>query len=84
MCHQSVGLVARHLEAAGIPTVVVAILRAPSLRLRTPRTLLVSGARGRTAGEPGDRAGQVATVRAALALLAADVEPGAIEVLPSA
>lgn len=72
------GLVARHLEEAGIPTVVVSGMRVPVERVKPPRTLLVTGARGQTVGAPGDPAGQRAVVAAALRLLAAAVEPGHI------
>lgn len=72
------GLIARHLEAAGIPTVTLANMRRPVMRIKPPRTLLRRGPRGRTVGEPGDRAGQLVVVRAALQLLHHVVEPGTV------
>jgi D-proline reductase (dithiol) PrdB len=75
-----VGLVARHLEAAGIATVVISRMRVPMERVKPPRTLLVGGDRGQTIGAPGDRTGQRAVVAAALRLLAEATEPGQIQV----
>jgi hypothetical protein len=72
VCHESVGLVARALEAAGIPT--VAVFTRPFAhvagRLRVPRVLVTPHLVGRTIGPVGDRERQREVVEAALRLLA--------------
>ena len=71
MCHGSVGLVARALEAAGIPTVSVFIAAFEHVagRLRLPRVLVTPHLMGRTIGPVGDPGRQRSVVEAALALL---------------
>ena len=71
MCHGSVGLVARALEAAGIPTVAVFVRAFAHVagRLRVPRVLVTPHLVGRTIGPVGDRARQREVVQAALRLL---------------
>lgn len=64
------GLIARAIEARGIPTVVLAVRRGLIAGTRPPRVLLTPFDRGQTVGEPGDAAGQRAVLRRALALLA--------------
>jgi D-proline reductase (dithiol) PrdB len=73
-----VGLVARHLEGAGIPTVCLANAPVPTQRVRPPRVLMVGAPRGATVGPAGDRAAQAAVVRAALGLLQRPLGPGAV------
>ena len=80
MCTQSVGLVAGVLEAAGIATVCVALVRRVAERVRPPRALAVPFPFGRPLGAPHDPTGQRAVVARALALLAA---PGPGPVLES-
>jgi hypothetical protein len=72
VCHGSVGLVARALEEAGIPTVCVFVEAFEHVagRLRLPRVLITPHLMGRTIGPVGDRARQTEVVEAALALLA--------------
>lgn len=71
MCHGSVGLVARALEAHGIPTVslFVRAFRHVATRLGVPRVLVTPHLMGRTTGPVGDRVRQRAVVEAALELL---------------
>ena len=71
MCHGSVGLVARALEAAGIPTVSVFVRAFAHVagKLRLPRVLVTPHLMGRTVGPVGDRARQREGVAAALRLL---------------
>jgi len=78
VCHQTVCLVARHLESAGIPTLCLAsaldIVRAG----QPPRTAFVDYPLGHTAGRPFDRADQRRVVSRALEIFTAASEPGAI------
>lgn len=78
MCHESVGLVARALEAAGISTVSVFVdsFAHIAARLRVPRVLVTPHLVGRTMGPVGDRARQRKTVEAALRLLVEAPAPG--------
>lgn len=80
MCHGSVGLVARAFEAAGIPTVCVAV-QAFQHRMEAigvPRTLITPHLMGRTIGPVGDRERQRRVVAAALDLLETATEPGSV------
>lgn len=54
VCHQSVSLVARHLEANGIPTVVVGSARDIIEEIGVPRFLFVDFPLGYPTGRPGD------------------------------
>jgi len=71
VCHGSVGLVARELEANGIPTVSVFVEAFAHVagRLRLPRVLITPHLMGRTVGPVGDRGRQSEVVEAALDLL---------------
>lgn len=52
LCHQSVGLVARALELAGIPTMTLAVVRDVVESVRPPRVALYNGEIGSVAGKP--------------------------------
>lgn len=69
MCNQSVGLVAGELEARGIATVCVALVRSIAERVRPPRALVVPFPFGAPLGAEGAER-QRDVVRQALALLA--------------
>lgn len=82
MCHQTVGLVARTLEAAGIPTTSLSSCRTITASVRPPRAAFVDLPLGRTAGRPFERDEQRAIVRGALSLLETATGPGRIVDLP--
>jgi len=71
-------LIARAIEAQGIPTVCVVMNREIGGNVRAPRTLHVRFPYGAPLGPAGDAAIQMAVVREALALLETATEPGAI------
>jgi D-proline reductase (dithiol) PrdB len=52
LCHQSVGLVARMIEAGGIPTMTIAVLKDVAESVRPPRVALYHGELGSVAGKP--------------------------------
>lgn len=52
LCHQSVGLIARAIEAAGIPTMTLAVVRDVVESVRPPRVALYDGELGSVAGKP--------------------------------
>lgn len=76
-------LVARHLEANGIPTVCLGsaldILEAG----RAPRAVFVDYPLGHSTGRPFDAADQLGILRAALGVLDTAREPGRVEILPN-
>ena len=80
MCHVSVGHLARLMESAGIPTVVVAVaaFEAPLRKMMLPRVLLTPFLLGRPVGPVGDVQTQRTVLKAALDLLASAQEPGMI------
>ena len=69
MCHQTVSLVARHLEAAGIPTVILGSGRDIVEECGVPRFLFVDFPLGNPCGKPWDVPMQQAIVSGALDLL---------------
>ncbi|MPY95063.1 MAG: hypothetical protein GEV08_18990 [Acidimicrobiia bacterium] len=69
VCHQSVALVARHLEANGIPTVVVGSARDIIEEIGVPRFLFVDFPLGYPTGRPGDPEQQRSICSQALHLL---------------
>lgn len=69
MCHQTVSLVARHLEAAGIPTVVVGSARDIVEECAVARFLFVDFPLGNPCGKPWDTAMQDRILAEALDLL---------------
>lgn len=52
LCHQSVGLVARALELAGIPTMTLAVVKEIVESVRPPRVALYDGDIGSVSGKP--------------------------------
>ena len=69
MCHQTVSLGARHLEANGIPTVVIGCAKDIVEYVGVPRFLFSDFPLGNPAGKPLDRGSQDATLELALRLL---------------
>ncbi|GAB2179715.1 hypothetical protein [Dongia sp. agr-C8] len=69
VCHQSLSLVARHLEANGIPTVVMGAAKDIVERVGVPRFLFSDFPLGNAAGRPNDPASQDMTLKLALDLL---------------
>ncbi|HJR06032.1 MAG TPA: glycine/sarcosine/betaine reductase selenoprotein B family protein [Pyrinomonadaceae bacterium] len=52
LCHQTMGLAARALEAAGIPTIMLAVDKEAVERVRAPRAVYYTGEFGSVAGLP--------------------------------
>jgi hypothetical protein len=70
VCHQSLALAARHLEANGIATVVLGCARDVVEHVGVPRFLFSDFPLGNAAGRPHDPASQELTLLLALNLLA--------------
>jgi glycine/betaine/sarcosine/D-proline reductase family selenoprotein B len=69
ICHQSMCLTARALEAAGIPTVVMGCAKDIVEHVGVPRFIFSDFPLGNAAGKPKDAASQAATLELALKLL---------------
>jgi D-proline reductase (dithiol) PrdB len=75
VCHQSLSLVARHLESHGIPTVLMGCAKDIPEYCGVPRVFFSDFPLGNPAGRPNDPASQTATLELALRLL--ETAPGA-------
>jgi D-proline reductase (dithiol) PrdB len=73
-----VGLVARAIEAAGIPTVSLSIVREITEKTPPPRALYLRFPFGHALGEPGKREQQFAVLYRAFSLLFEADLPGTI------
>jgi D-proline reductase (dithiol) PrdB len=69
VCHQTVILVARHLEANGIPTVIMGCAKDIVEHCGVPRFLFSDFPLGNSAGRPHDVESQSVTLELALRLL---------------
>ena len=69
MCHQTVSLAARHLEANGIPTVVMGCAKDIVEHVGVPRFLFSDFPLGNPAGRPHDAASREFTLDLALRVL---------------
>lgn len=69
MCHQTVSLAARHLEAHGIPTVIMGCAKDIVEHCGVPRFLWSDFPLGNSAGRPFDIASQAETLELALRVL---------------
>ena len=69
MCHQTVSLAARHLDAHGIPTVVMGCGRDIVEHCGVPRFLFSDFPLGNSAGKPSDIESQRETLALALRVL---------------
>jgi D-proline reductase (dithiol) PrdB len=77
-----VGLVARVIEAAGIPTVTLNMIWVYQNVVGMPRVAAIEHPFGRPYGEVGDAEAQRAVLRAALGVFARARSPGHVEHLP--
>lgn len=75
MCNQSVGLIQRAIEYAGITTVSISLLREITEKIRPPRALFVPYPLGFPLGEPNNPPLQLRIMRAAFALLSRNDMP---------
>ena len=69
MCHQTVSLAARHLEAHGISTVIMGCAKDIVEHCGVPRLLFSDFPLGNSAGRPFDVASQTRTLELALRVL---------------
>jgi D-proline reductase (dithiol) PrdB len=76
LCHQSIGLVARAVELAGIPTMTLAVQKDVVESVRPPRVALHNGELGMVAGKPGWAEHQRRILDEALRLIEPMDQPG--------
>lgn len=76
LCHQTLGIVARGLENAGIPTMMLSVDAAETDRIRPPRTAYYVGQLGKVAGEPNWREHQLRILDEALRWTETFDQPG--------
>jgi len=76
LCHQSVSLIARGIEAAGIPTMTLAVDKEIMESVRPPRAALYQGQYGSVAGMPGFPEHQRRILDEALRLIEPTDQPG--------
>ncbi len=76
------GLVARAIERAGIPTVTLSVVRSMTDALPAPRNVFVRFRLGQVLGEPGHVAQQQAVLRDTLQAVDRMAQPGAVIELP--
>jgi D-proline reductase (dithiol) PrdB len=81
-CHQTVGLLARELEAVGISTILLAVSPEAVEKTAPPRTLLLRFPLGHVLGEPGNRIQHLTVLQDALAVLASACQPGTVVASP--
>jgi hypothetical protein len=82
VCHQSVGLIAREVEAAGIATLCMTSAYDITQAVNPPRAVFVDYPLGHQTGKPDDPDNQRAIVRDALAAFETIGKPGTIVKLP--
>lgn len=75
MCNQSVGLIQRAIEHAGMATVSISLLREITEKTQPPRALFVPYPLGYPLGEPNNPGLQTRIMRAAFTLLQRDDAP---------
>ena len=75
MCHQTVSLLARHLEANGIPTVIMGCAKDIVEHAGVPRFVFSDFPLGNSAGRPFDAESQAQTLELGLRVLEGAVGP---------
>ena len=79
MCYQTVGLIARHLEAIGIPTLCMGSALDIMEAANAPRAVFTDYPLGHTTGKPDDPQDQYEITRSGLEAFQTIREPGTIK-----
>tara|TARA_B100001559_G_scaffold80045_1_gene66480 strand:+ start:504 stop:809 length:306 start_codon:yes stop_codon:yes gene_type:complete len=82
VCNRSGGLIAREIEALGIPTVIIMMYKEMAGVVKPPRTVHVKFPFGRPMGEPNNKLQQKVIAQDALNVLHSCNTPGEIIELP--
>jgi hypothetical protein len=78
VCHQTVSLIARYLEAEGLPTLCLGSAHDILFAARPPRSVFVDYPLGHSAGRPFDAGDQQQVLNSALHAFEGITEPGEI------
>lgn len=76
LCHQTLGVLARGIEEAGIPTMLISVDKAVSEQVKAPRTNFYDGEYGSVAGEPNWQQYQLRILDEALRTMETFDQPG--------
>ncbi len=76
LCHQTMGIIARHIEDSGIPTMMLAVDTKMTDKIRPPRTAYYSGDFGSVAGQANFREHQLRILDEALRWTETFDQPG--------
>ena len=76
LCHQTLGIIARAVEASGIPTVNISVDPKSTDKVRPPRTAYYNGDFGSVAGKPNWREYQLRIIDETLRLMETFDQPG--------
>ena len=77
LCHQTLGIVARAIELANIPTMLLAVDRGMTDKVRPPRTAYYKGEFGSVAGKPNWKEFQLRVLDESLRWIETFDQPGA-------
>jgi D-proline reductase (dithiol) PrdB len=77
LCHQTMGIIARTLELANIPTIMLSVDGAMTDRVRPPRTAFYTGEYGSVAGKPNWKQHQLRILDETLRWIETFDQPGA-------
>lgn len=77
LCHQTLGVLARGIEAAGLPTMVISVDKTASEMVKAPRTNYYDGDLGSVAGQPNWREHQLRILDESLRTMETFDQPGA-------
>jgi hypothetical protein len=77
-----VGLLAREIEACGVTTVALALVRELAIAVKAPRMLFLHWPFGHALGEPGNRLQQLTVLHDAFSMAQAAPRPGLVVDLP--
>lgn len=77
LCHQTLGIVARGIEMAGIPTILISVDPIMIDKIRPPRTVYYTGELGQVAGKPDWPEYQLRILDEALRSMETFDQPGA-------
>ena len=77
LCHQTLGIVARELEQKGVPTIMLAVDRAITDKVRPPRTAYYKGEFGAVVGKPNHKQYQLRVLDETLRWIETFDQPGA-------
>ena len=76
LCHQTLGIIARTVEASGIPTINISVDPKITDKVRPPRTAYYNGEFGSVAGKPNWREYQLRIIDETLRLMETFDQPG--------